>query len=69
MGSYALEGQTLRFSQMATTKMACPEGMQQEQAFLDALQNAKTWKVTGEHLELYDNRGTALARFEATHLR
>lgn len=69
MGSYAVEGRTLRFSQMAATKMACADGMQQEQVFLDALKNVETWKVIGEHLELYDNQGTALARFEATHLR
>lgn len=69
MGSYVVEGRTLRFTHMASTKMACTEGMQQEQAFLDALGNTAAWKVTGEHLELYDSHGTALARFEATHLR
>lgn len=69
MENYAVEGQTLRFSQMAATKMACADGTQQEQAFLDALRDVEAWKVTGEHLELYDNRGTTLARFEATHLR
>ncbi len=69
MGGYALEGQTLRFSQMAATKMACADGMQQEQAFLEALRNVETWKVIGEHLELSDSKGVMLARFEATHLR
>lgn len=69
MGSYVVEGRTLHFNHMASTKMACPEGMQQEQAFLDALNNTATWKIAGEHLELYDDQGTTLARFEATHLR
>jgi len=68
-GSYAVEGQTLRFTHLAMTKMACAEAMQQEQAFLDALDHTAAWKVIGEHLELYDSRGTMLARFEATHLR
>ncbi|MDF0645817.1 MAG: META domain-containing protein [Nitrospira sp.] len=68
-GTYPVEGRTLHFSRTAATKMACADGMRQEQAFLDALRHVETWKVIGEHLELYDHRGTTLLRFEATHLR
>jgi copper homeostasis protein (lipoprotein) len=69
LGSYALDGDTLTFGQMATTKMACAQGMDTEQAFLDALTQVKTWKIVGEHLELFDADGNLLARFEARHLQ
>ena len=64
-GSYELDGDKLVFSKMATTRMACPQGMDTEQAFLDALAKVKTWKIVGERLELFDAGGNLLMRFEA----
>jgi hypothetical protein len=29
----------------------------------------KTWKIVGEHLELFDASGVLLARFEARYLK
>jgi heat shock protein HslJ len=51
------------------TKMACPEGMQQEKEFVDALQRVRNWKISGQHLDLFDESGTPVARFEAVALR
>ena len=65
MGTWQLEAQTLRFSGIAMTKMACLAGMEQEGAFLTALESMSTWKILGEHLEFYDAQGKLLARFEA----
>jgi copper homeostasis protein (lipoprotein) len=65
LGGYELDGDTLTFGQMATTKMACAQGMDTEQAFLEALTQVKTWKIVGAHLELFDASGNLLARFEA----
>jgi copper homeostasis protein (lipoprotein) len=67
-GSYQLSGDQLTFGQMAGTMMACPEGMDTEQAFLGALSQAKRVKITRQHLELYDATGTLVARFEARHM-
>jgi heat shock protein HslJ len=39
--------------------------MEYEQEFKKALGNARTWQITGRHLELYDENGAAIARFEA----
>lgn len=64
-GSYELNGNQLRFSQMAGTLMACMEGMDTEKAFLDMLKRVSAWKIAGKQLELYDARGALLARFEA----
>jgi heat shock protein HslJ len=69
MGGYVLEGERLTFSKMASTMMACPEGMEQERAFAEALGKARTWKLTGAQLELYDEADKVVARFEATALK
>jgi copper homeostasis protein (lipoprotein) len=49
--------------------MACLEGSATEQAFLDALRYVHRWKITGQHLELFDAAGTLVARFEAHHMQ
>jgi copper homeostasis protein (lipoprotein) len=64
-GSYQLEGRNLRFGPMAATRMMCPEGMEQEAAFLRALGATARWSILGRHLELYGAKGERLARFEA----
>ena len=68
MGSYQLDGDALSFSQMATTMMACADGMQTEHAFLEVLENVSAWEVTGSNLTLKDGAGDDVARFEAVHL-
>ena len=65
LGSYELDGDTLTFGQMAATKMACGQGMDTETSFLEVLTQVKTWKIVGEHLELFDASGHLLARRRA----
>ena len=64
-----LTGDTLRFGKMAGTMMACVDGMDTEKAFLDALGQVNKWKITGQHLELFDAAGKLVARFEARHIQ
>ncbi len=59
----ALEG--LVFSPMASTMMACADGMDTERVYLKALSRVKTFNILGPILELYDEGGTLVARFEA----
>jgi putative lipoprotein len=66
-GSYELKGDQLKFNQMAGTMMACIEGMDTEKAFLDALTQTKTWKISGQQLELFDAGGKLLATFDVRH--
>jgi heat shock protein HslJ len=64
-GVYQLDGSRLRFTQIATTRMACPDPyMSQEGAFLKVLEAADSFKLSGDKLELLGD-GKSLARFEA----
>lgn len=67
-GSYQLENDALSFGPLVTTRMACLEGGETEQAFLGALEAAATWQVEGQALTLRDKSGAAVAQFEAVHL-
>jgi copper homeostasis protein (lipoprotein) len=69
MGRYELKSDTLAFDQMAATKMACPQGMDLEKTFLEALGQVKTWKITGQHLDLFDAAGKPVARLEASYVK
>jgi putative lipoprotein len=69
MGSYEVSGHQIRFNQMASTMMACPQGMDTEKAFLNALNRAKTWKITGEQLELFDADGHSVAKLESRYMK
>ena len=64
-GSYQLNGNGLRFSKMAATLMACVSGMETEKSFLHALEQVRTWKITGQQLDLNDENGHPVARLEA----
>jgi len=64
-GVYQLDGARLRFTQIATTRMACPDPyMGQESAFLKVLEATDSFKLSGDTLELLGD-GKSLARFEA----
>jgi copper homeostasis protein (lipoprotein) len=68
IGSYELAGGRLTFGQLATTQMACQEGMDTEAAFMVALETVRTWRIAGQHLEMFDDAGQLVARFEARAL-
>ncbi len=65
LGGFAADGDALRFSQTASTMMACPVGMELEQALLAALAETERYRVLGRLLDLYDGDGAQLARFRA----
>jgi len=69
IGSYALDGEKLSFSQVAGTRMACPDGMDVEQAFHTALRNVATWRIDDETLELFDASGALVAQFESRYMK
>ena len=69
MGSYEVNGKELHFGKLAGTMMACAAGMDTEKEFLATLPRVVRWRITGEHLELYDASATMLCRFEARALR
>jgi len=65
VGTYTLSGDHLSFGHTAGTMMACLEGMDTEKAFLQVLQQVDGWKISGQHLELFDTGGKRIASFEA----
>ncbi len=67
-GQFGTEDDELSFSAVGSTMMACPEGMDTEQAFLAALGNTASYSISGLFLELYDTEGKLLARLEAVYL-
>jgi copper homeostasis protein (lipoprotein) len=64
-GGYHVEGRKLRFDQVRMTMMACTDTNNPEQRFTSAINGAKAWKIAGKQLELLDEAGAVLARFEA----
>jgi uncharacterized lipoprotein YbaY/heat shock protein HslJ len=66
-GTFEVQDDTLTFSALGSTMMACPEGMDTEQAFLEALGKTNRHQISGQFLTLFaDDR--VLARLEAVYL-
>ena len=66
-GTFEVAGDKLTFSALGSTMMGCPEGMDTERAFLQALGETNRYEISGQFLTLYaDDR--PLARLEAVYL-
>jgi|GEM_PF-11422 len=62
-GGYTRSGGEVSFSQLGATRMHCEGVMEQEQAFLEAVERAARWEAQGELLRLLDASGTTVAEF------
>ena len=62
--TYRLHGDSLSFGPGISTRMACPDGMELENAWLGTLEKVVTWSATDSTLTLHGAAGS-LARFEA----
>jgi uncharacterized lipoprotein YbaY/heat shock protein HslJ len=67
-GGFEASGNSITFGRMGATMMACPDGMETEQAFLAALEATDRFAITGQTLALYSGE-TRAAYFEAVYLR
>ncbi len=66
MGGFSLEGETIRFSQLASTRMACgPEVMDLERRYTEALALVRRWSIDKRSLLLQDASGKTLLLFQA----
>ena len=63
-GTYVLKGDSIRFSPMAMTRMACDKGMDLEQRYAAMVDDARTWRQRADTLELLGSAGTLIARLE-----
>jgi heat shock protein HslJ len=64
-GSYTLGSDTLVFTPLASTKMACPD-MEAESAYFAALEATRGWRLAAGRLELLDEAGATVAVFART---
>ena len=63
---YQVGGEAITISPAATTRMACSEPvgvMEQESTYLSLLESAKTYKIIGYRLELYDEGDQLILTF------
>ncbi len=63
-GTYQTSGQSLTLGAMGATRMACPEGMDQEQELFTVLGAVTRYEIHGAKLMLFADK-KLLARFEA----
>jgi len=68
-GNYDLTKNQLSFRPLAATRMACAEGMEQEQRFLDLLAEVMRFTISGDSLALYSGDEQLILRFQAVALR
>jgi heat shock protein HslJ len=68
-GDYERHESALRFKPLAATRMACLEGMQQEQRFLGLLREVARFTISGDSLALYSWDERLILRFEAVALQ
>jgi copper homeostasis protein (lipoprotein) len=66
-GGYRIDGNALRLSEIATTRMACPEG-DVEHRFLNALEAVARWQLRDDRLVLLDAEDVPLVQLEARNL-
>ena len=65
IGSAQIKGETIRFSQLASTQMACSaEVMIFERRYSEALARVRRWSIDKRNLLLQDERGRTLMVFQ-----
>jgi putative lipoprotein len=63
-GTYQAKGDSLRVGPLALTRMACPSGMELETKFGAALDATRSYRITGNRLDLLGDTGV-VASLEA----
>ncbi|HSN51250.1 MAG TPA: META domain-containing protein [Woeseiaceae bacterium] len=69
MGSFTVAADGLSFGPIASTRRLCAESMQQEHAFLQALENAQRFSIAGENLAIENAGGEIAMRFVAVYMQ
>jgi putative lipoprotein len=68
-GSVTVTGDGLSFGPIASTRRMCADAMQQEDAFLQALENAQRFSISGEDLAIENAGGEVTMRFIAVYMQ
>ncbi len=65
MGGYRVQGELIKLSEIASTKIFCPRGGIIRGALLVvALNDTRAWRIEAGHLYLLDEKGEKIAVFE-----
>ncbi len=68
-GSFGIEAGRLRFGQVITTLMACPQQLADAEELLGrVLGDVRGWRIAGDRLELLDEAGAVIAELNAAEL-
>lgn len=67
-GAFETTGREITFGPLAVTMRACFEGMDLEKRFLDAMDQARTFRIDGDSLTLLNSREEAALSFESVYL-
>lgn len=68
-GSVTVTDDGLSLGPIASTRRMCAQGMQQEDAFLQALENAHRYSISGESLAIENAGGEVTMRFVAVYMQ
>ena len=68
-GSVTVTGDGLAFGPMASTRRMCADVMAQEDAFLQALESAHRYEISGEDLAVENGAGEVVMRFAAVYMQ
>ncbi|HEV7734066.1 MAG TPA: META domain-containing protein [Candidatus Binatia bacterium] len=68
-GTYREDGSAITIGPLASTRMACVQGMETESQFLLGLDRVRKWSITGQRLTLSDDTGRVVAMLEAVATR
>ena len=68
-GSYTATGDSLSIGPLAGTRKMCADGMEQEYAFLQALEQGRSFDISGEDMSINDAQGAVIMRFVAVYLQ
>ncbi|WP_409525628.1 META domain-containing protein [Nitrincola sp. MINF-07-Sa-05] len=64
MGGYQEQGRQLSFTQMASTRMACVDGMEVADSFNYLIALVRSYEIKDDLLELFSDSGELLMRFQ-----
>ncbi len=64
-GTYLIKGDVFLVQRDPLTRTACPEGMETENRFLEAIDSAETYRIEDNSLEFIDRDEHVRARFQA----
>ena len=68
-GTYRIDGDKIRFHDLAETMMICRDTLNMERAIHQMFSITTGWKISGETLQLTNASGELIATFESRYMK